>query len=106
MKVNGKEVEDAGRYTIAGCEREGEPMDVVCRHKGTHDTKILPATAHAALREYLKAHPIIAPQREGRVVAEDLAPVVFSQDSVVSDDSTGSPRPAHAKPKDQGAVGP
>ncbi len=36
IKVNGKEIEPDGRYTVAGCEREGEPIDVVCRHPGTH----------------------------------------------------------------------
>ena len=93
VQVRGKEVEDEGHYTIAGCEREGEPVDVVCRHKGTHDTKMLPVMLHAALRDYFKAHPVVSPRREGRAVASDLAPVVFSQDAVVSDGSRGSPMP-------------
>ena len=55
VKVNDKPVEDSAHYTIAGCEREGEPLDVVCRHKGTHDAQVLPIMIHAALRQYLKA---------------------------------------------------
>jgi sulfur-oxidizing protein SoxB len=93
VQVAGSEVEEEGHYTIAGCEREGEPVDVVCRHKGTHDAKMLPAMLHAALRDYFKAHPLVSPRREGRAVAADLAPVVFSQDAVVSDGSRGSPLP-------------
>jgi 2',3'-cyclic-nucleotide 2'-phosphodiesterase (5'-nucleotidase family) len=93
VMVNGEEVRDDRRYTIAGCEREGEPMDVLCRHRGTHDTRVLPVMLHRAMTDYLKAHPVVSPEREGRAVAVDLSPVVFSQDAVVSDGSRGSPTP-------------
>jgi hypothetical protein len=36
------------------------------------------------LREYLRAHPVIAPRREGRGIAVDLPPSVFSQDAVLA----------------------
>lgn len=84
LKVNGRDVEDNARYTIAGCEREGEPIDVVCRHPGTHEARILPMTIHQALRQYLKAHPTIAPLRESREFATDLPRTVFSQDAVLA----------------------
>jgi len=84
MKINGREAEPDARYTIAGCEREGEPIDVICRHRGTHDAQILPLSIHEALEVYLKAHPMIAPRRDGREVALDLPPVVFSQDAVLA----------------------
>jgi S-sulfosulfanyl-L-cysteine sulfohydrolase len=95
VKVNGHDVEDEQRYTIAGCEREGEPMDVLCRHPGTHDPQILPLTVHQALKEYLKMHPVIAPQRDGREVALDLPAVVFSQDAVLA---KGDPNTAPTAP--------
>jgi len=97
VQVNGKEIRDDGHYTIAGCEREGEPIDVVCRHKGTHDAKMLPTMLHAALKDYFKRHPVVSPSREGRAVAADLAPLVFSQDAVVSDGSHGSPYPVGSR---------
>ena len=53
------------RVDMAGCEREGEPVDVICRHPGTHQARLLPVTIHEALREYLRPHPVIAPRREG-----------------------------------------
>jgi hypothetical protein len=84
VKVNGRDVEDAQRYTIAGCEREGEPLDMICRHPGTHDAKVLPITVHQALRQYLKAHPAIAPRRDQREIAIDLPPIVFSQDAALA----------------------
>ncbi len=84
IKINGREVEAERRYTIAGCEREGEPMDVICRHRGTHDAQVLPISIHEALQEYLKAHRVIAPKRDGREKALDLPPIVFSQDAVLA----------------------
>ncbi len=84
MKINGREIEPDGRYTIAGCEREGEPIDVICRHRGTHDAEILVMSIHEALDDYLKRHPVIAPRRDGREVALDLPQRVFSQDAVLA----------------------
>lgn len=84
VKVGGKEVTDDGRYTMAGCEREGEPLDVVCRHPGTHDVKVLPFSIHQTLLGYCGKHKVLAPKREGRAVAVDLPRTVFSQDEVLS----------------------
>ncbi len=85
VQVGGQEVQDDRHYTIAGCEREGEPLDVVCRHRGTHDARVLPLKIHAALREYLQAYPTISPLRQGRASAVDLAPVLFSLDSLLAE---------------------
>jgi S-sulfosulfanyl-L-cysteine sulfohydrolase len=84
ITIGGREVEADGRYTIAGCEREGEPLEVVCRHRGTHDVEILPVSIHEALRQYLLAHPVLAMERDGRERALDLPRTVFSQDAVLA----------------------
>jgi S-sulfosulfanyl-L-cysteine sulfohydrolase len=84
LKVNGRDIQDDAHYTIAGCEREGEPIDLICRHSGTHEARALQMTIHQALRQYLKAYPAIAPRREGREIAIDLPPTVFSQDAVLA----------------------
>jgi 2',3'-cyclic-nucleotide 2'-phosphodiesterase (5'-nucleotidase family) len=83
VKVLGKPIVEDGKYSLAGCERAGEPLDVVCRMKGTHDPVVLPMTVHEALRKYLVKHPVIAPKREGRAKAVDLPPVIFSQDEIL-----------------------
>ena len=83
VKVLGKPIVDDAKYSIVGCERAGEPLDVVCRLKGTHDPVVLPMTVHEALRSYLVKHPVIAPKREGRAKAVDLPPVIFSQDQIL-----------------------
>jgi S-sulfosulfanyl-L-cysteine sulfohydrolase len=84
VKVNGRDVEDDKRYTVAGCERDGEPLDVVCRHPGTHDARVLPMTIPQALKQYFVAHPVIAPRRESRGTATDLPAIVFSQDAALA----------------------
>jgi 2',3'-cyclic-nucleotide 2'-phosphodiesterase (5'-nucleotidase family) len=83
VKVNGQEIEADRVYTLAGCERDGEPLDVICRLRGTRETKVLPQTIHAALLEYFKTHPVVAPKRDGRAVAVDLANEVFSLDETL-----------------------
>ena len=84
IAIDGKRMEDATKYTMTGCERAGEPLDVVCRMRGTHDVEVLPMTVHQALRAYLKKHPVIAPKRDGRSTAVDLPKTVFSQDAVLA----------------------
>ena len=99
VKINGIEVEDHAHYTIAGCEREGEPMDVICRHRGSHDAQILPMSIHQALAEYFQVHPVVAPTREGRERALDLPSAVFSQDAVLAGGSLSeAPTTPHSVP--------
>jgi hypothetical protein len=57
--------------------------------KNVQDVQISPILLHDSLLAYLKKHPVISPRREGRAYAIDLAPVVFSQDAVVSDELRG-----------------
>ncbi|WP_437188327.1 bifunctional metallophosphatase/5'-nucleotidase [Planctomicrobium sp. SH668] len=82
--VAGQPLDDDRKYSVASCERRGEPLEVVCRIKGVKDVEFSPTLLHAAIEKYLQKHPSISPSREGRAYAIDLAPVVFSQDEVVS----------------------
>ncbi len=84
VKVNGQEVADDHLYTMAGCERDGEPLDVVCRLRGAREAKMLPETIHAAMLKHFKTHPTVAPRRDGRAVAVDLSSKVFSLDETLS----------------------
>lgn len=83
VTIKGAPMRDDAKYTLAGCERDGEPIDVVCRMKGTHDVSVLPMSVHEALRAYLKKHPVIAPARDGRTRATDLPDHAFSQDGIL-----------------------
>lgn len=84
VKVNGKEIADQEEYRIAGCERPGEPLDMICRLKGAKDVKIEPMTIHEGLLVYLQRNPVISVQREKRSLATDLPGQVFSQDEILT----------------------
>ena len=84
VKVNGEEVQKNRKYTIAGCEREGEPLDYVCRLRGTHDVEYVKQTIHQAMEEYLLEQKIIKPIRERRSRAIDFPDVAFSQDQLLA----------------------
>lgn len=84
IKVAGKEIDEDAHYTIAGCEREGEPIDVICRHRNTHDPEILPFSIHEAFNQYLQVNPVISPKPDGRERARDLPVTVFSQDAILA----------------------
>lgn len=84
VKVNGEEVEQGRKYTIAGCEREGEPLDFVCRLRGTHEVEYVKPTIHRAMETYLLDQKVIAPVRQRRSRATDLPEVAFSQDQLLA----------------------
>ncbi len=79
VEINGAELKPDHIYTVGGCERDGEPMNIICRLQEVQEPAYIPGTIHSVLKAYLKAHSPVAPTREGRVRATDLPPVVFSQ---------------------------
>ena len=108
VKIDGKEIQPDGSYTIGGCEQDGEALDRICRLSGVSDARYVPGTLHGALRAYLEGHSPIEPKREGRVRATDLPATVWSQYGVLQNlwhipgDATGvaiPERPKAAKPK-------
>jgi S-sulfosulfanyl-L-cysteine sulfohydrolase len=73
----------AADYTLGGCERDGEPLDVICRLRGVRQAIYVAGTVHSALRAYLKGHSPISPRSEKRVQAVDLPSTVWSQYSAL-----------------------
>ena len=85
ISVAGKPVESDARYSFAGCEREGEPLDVVCRHRGTLDVSYVGDSIHEAMHRYFEKHAVISPANTGRSKATDLPAHVFSQDKILTE---------------------
>lgn len=79
LEVNGEPLDDARRYSIAACEREGDRDDALCRIRGVADPRTLELDVHDAVRAYLARHKTIREVRGGRVIAEDLPARVLSQ---------------------------
>ena len=83
LAVAGKDVQDDGRYWVAGCEREGEPLDFVCRIRGVRDVEYVDSTIHQAMEQHLTSHSPINPVRKRRSRAVDLPTTAFSQDQLL-----------------------
>ncbi len=71
VKVKGQPLEKNKVYSIIACEREGDPMDTLCRIEQVLNPKKLNYSLHQIIREYLKLHSPISPRIEGRVTATD-----------------------------------
>ena len=93
LKAGEREVKDDDRLTIGGCEREGEPLEMICRLRGAAEPKIVSPSVHETILSYLKKHPVIDIRRGGRAIATDLPREVFSQDAMLTGTANALPRP-------------
>ena len=84
IEVGGRPLRDDATYTLAGCERDGEPLDMICRLRGARDVRVQPLAIHDVVRNYLTRQGVVRPMRQGRSVAVDLPRQVFSQDAVLA----------------------
>jgi 2',3'-cyclic-nucleotide 2'-phosphodiesterase (5'-nucleotidase family) len=79
VTVQGRPLVGTTRYTVLGCEREGDPDDTVCRIVGVADPRRLDFTVHQVVTDYLAEHSPVAPSIEGRAVATDAPADLLSQ---------------------------
>lgn len=70
-------------YSVAGCEREGEPIDLVCRIRGVRNVEYVKQSIHEAMLASLHQLQSIAPKRESRSRAIDLPERALSQDGLL-----------------------
>ncbi len=62
VRIGGQPLDPARTYTICACEREGDPVDMLCRMRGVTDGKNTTATLHSSVKEYLQAFPLVSPK--------------------------------------------
>jgi len=79
VKVQGEPLVLTRRYTVVGCEREGDPDNTVCRIVNVGDPHRYDATVHHVLTEYLAARSPVSPVVEGRALATDAPSDLLSQ---------------------------
>ncbi|HUM51051.1 MAG TPA: bifunctional metallophosphatase/5'-nucleotidase, partial [Chitinophagales bacterium] len=48
-------------YSICACERDGDPMDMLCRIKNVSETQNTPYTLHSVMKDYLAANSPVTP---------------------------------------------
>lgn len=83
VKVGGEPLDEQRTYSIAACERDGDPADMLCRIKGVKNAKNEPHTLHGVLKAYLKANSPVSPKPAGNARALDAPQELLSQVSGV-----------------------
>ncbi len=79
VKIGGKELDFNRTYTMASCNRTGEPLHMLCRMPNVKNVEIKEYTMHEAIIEYLANKGTISPEIDGRAQAVDLGENVFSE---------------------------
>ena len=77
--INGEPLALDRRYTMLGCEREGDPDNIICRLPNVADPRRLDVSIHDVLTDYLLTHSPVAPMIEGRALATDVPATLLSQ---------------------------
>ncbi len=79
VKVGGQTLEKDKIYTVMACERDGDPLDVVCRMTNVAKVKRTDFTLHQIMREYIAANSPVTPSLPGNCVALDTTQQLLSQ---------------------------
>ena len=79
VAVQGQPLVGDTRYTVLGCEREGDPDNTVCRIVGVADPRRHDITVHQVVTEYLAERSPVSPTIDGRAVATDAPADLLSQ---------------------------
>ena len=81
--IKGQPIDENKFYSILACERDGDPVDMLCRMKGVLDAKNTTATLHTAMHEYLKVNSPITPTPPKNAQILDAKETLLSQVSGV-----------------------
>lgn len=79
VSVNGAPIDDSKLYSILACEREGDPVDMLCRMKGVVDPKNTTSTLHTVMIDYLKNNSPITPTPTKSAKALDAPDTLLTQ---------------------------
>ncbi|HWA35679.1 MAG TPA: 5'-nucleotidase, partial [Cyclobacteriaceae bacterium] len=79
VTIGDKPLDLEKEYSIATCEREGDPEDTLCRLGKVQEPTPIGVTLHQTMVDYLQVHSPVTPRIEGRVTATDLPQNLLSQ---------------------------
>jgi 2',3'-cyclic-nucleotide 2'-phosphodiesterase (5'-nucleotidase family) len=79
IKIAGQPLDLTKTYTIAACERDGDPDDMLCRIKNVQNAKNTLFTLHSTLIDYLAANSPVTPKPQKNAVATDVKDTLLSQ---------------------------
>lgn len=79
ITVNGQPLDPGKDYSVCACEREGDPVDMLCRMPGVSNAKNTSFSLHMVLKEYLKEKSPVAPLPESNAIILDAPKTLLSQ---------------------------
>jgi 2',3'-cyclic-nucleotide 2'-phosphodiesterase (5'-nucleotidase family) len=79
VKIGKKPLDPAKVYRLSACERDGDPMDMLCRIKGVQNASNKPFSLHDVMRNYLKAKGPVSPKPHGNAVVLDAPQTLLTQ---------------------------
>ncbi|HEY9518384.1 MAG TPA: bifunctional metallophosphatase/5'-nucleotidase [Gemmatimonadales bacterium] len=77
--IGGRPLEAETVYSMLACEREGDPIDTMCRMRGVAKPRRVNVRLHQVMEGYLARFSPVAPRIEGRAVALDAPGPLLSQ---------------------------
>ena len=79
MFINDQELKLDQVYKISACEREGDPVDTLCRMRGVSNPANKKFNLHKVLKEYLAANSPVTPTVESSAIALDAPATLLTQ---------------------------
>ena len=83
VMVGGQPLDPARTYTVAACERDGDPETMLCRIPNVTEGKNQPYSLHPVLKEYLSKHSPVSPLPSGAAKILDAPATLLTQVSGV-----------------------
>ncbi len=83
VTVGGQPLDPARTYTVAACERDGDPETMLCRIPNVTEGKNQPYSLHLVLKEYLSKHSPVSPLPSGAAKILDAPATLLTQVSGV-----------------------
>jgi 2',3'-cyclic-nucleotide 2'-phosphodiesterase (5'-nucleotidase family) len=77
--VNGQPLDPARSYSVAACERDGDPDTMLCRIPNVSEGKNMPYSLHTVLKAYLAEHSPVSPLPKGAAKALDAPATLLTQ---------------------------
>ena len=78
VMIKNKPLEVDKIYTMVACERDGDPDNMLCRMRNTHNAVSQGVLLHSVLEEYLAEFSPVSPVVEGRATATDALPTLLT----------------------------
>lgn len=79
INIGGQPIDENKTYSILACERDGDPLDMLCRMKGVKNARNTPFTLHNVMESYLQAQKIVTPRPQGNARVLDAPQNLLTQ---------------------------